>query len=257
MKAWYNLTLFTSCIALSESRRYSEVILGCYSWNNAVYRVHYLWDRLIFRTKISIFHLTAKPWNFDCSCKTIETARFCTLLDYLTKKKKTLAGNCNDRVRSLTYVIKSNEFRSFQSLFTFWAPPSRVWTFENRMRNYRDAFSVVPLFAGIAFSAPERRKFFVRIIPWHSAFTDYRNKLRLSVSLLLNFRERKWVKKARVEAVEKMSSHCCTVKCRIWRIEAMQYRDKKSDSKNSTIIVVILALYLWYYDLETSTLFME
>jgi len=37
----------------------------------------------------------------------------------------------------------------------------------------------------------------------------------------------------------------------------MQYRDKKSDSKNSTIIVVILALYLWYYDLETSTLFME
>ena len=37
----------------------------------------------------------------------------------------------------------------------------------------------------------------------------------------------------------------------------MQYRDKKSNGKNSTIIVVILALYSWYYDLKTSTLFME
>ena len=108
---------------------------------------------------------------------------------------------------------KSNDFPLFQRLFTLWAPPSRVWTFENRMRNCRNAFSVVPLFAGITFSAPERRKLFVRIIPWHSAFTDYMdllNKFGLSVSLLLDFREREGVKKAHVEAVEKMSSHCCT-----------------------------------------------
>ena len=69
------------------------------------------------------------------------------------------------------------------------------------MWNCRDAFSVVPLFAGITFSAPEGRGLFVRIIPWHSAFTDYMdllNKFRLSVSLLLDFREGEGVKKAHV-----------------------------------------------------------
>ena len=77
---------------------------------------------------------------------------------------------------------------------------------------------MVPIFAGIACSAPEGRKFVVRIIPWHSAFTYYRdllNKSRLSVSPLLNLREGEGVKISRVEAVKKMSSHCCTVKCQI------------------------------------------
>lgn len=70
-------------------------------------------------------------------------------------------------------------------------------TFKDHVRNGRDAFPMVPLFADVAFCTPQRWRFPGRFIPRHSAVTDHRDVLEKYLflrALFLHLRDGKRLK---------------------------------------------------------------
>ena len=98
----------------------------------------------------------------------------------------------------------SSVFLFLESRLTLRARPSGISTFKDQVRNGRDAFPMVPLFADVAFCTPQRWRFPGRFIPRHSAVTDHRDvldKYLLLRALFLHLREGKGLKEGALKAL--------------------------------------------------------